>query len=567
MLYKMIKGASVMSALTYFFSYLLSLLIALPGIIASGGESANDYQFDVNTSQLGESVPNTLSNINIWDMQGTDLFTNPRVNEKYNILEFVEYIQLMQCTGGNADRDLFVDPLNNDVLDDYDFSPLIENCTGILELGAKPHLKLGSVPLKYSQNALKGGNFDTNLYPPDDYDVYYDYMVAMAKALVDEFGAQEVLTWRFGVMTEFENSDWFMVPDGDPAKTAEAYCKLYDYTVDALQKNIGEDVFVGAHAMVVTEGLWDERIFINHCASGTNYKTGVTGTRICFLSASFYDNRPGEYTKGYTLPETIAHLQQSAKDAGLENLIFGVDEGRMLWGINSGADDNQLLTRMVGYTYQAAYDARLNKQLIEQGGDYFSSWGYLSGGLFDGYPTVSFHVAKQLSAFAGSKQVNVESTKSGVIYGAEVDALSAFDGNTLRIMAYNFKNTLEYNKSADIEFSVDASVFNSDKVNVTVYTVDDNCNYFDEWQQDRVTYNIGDDCFGWSPDDPQIGSTVTLKDSAARELYFTELYDKYEKCAQLIPVTYTADVVDGKVVLDTTLAPNAVVFFEVSAAE
>lgn len=186
MLYnKMIKGASVMSALTYFFSYLLSLLIALPGIIASGGKTANDYQFDVNTSQLGEAVPNTLSNINIWDMQGTDLFTNPRVNEKYNILEFVEYIQLMQCTGGNADRDLFVDPLNNDVLDDYDFSPLIENCAGILELGAKPHLKLGSVPLKYSQNALKGGNFDTNLYPPDDYDVYYDYMTAMAKALVD----------------------------------------------------------------------------------------------------------------------------------------------------------------------------------------------------------------------------------------------------------------------------------------------------------------------------------------------------------------------------------------------
>ena len=145
--------------------------------------------------------------------------------------------------------------------------------------------------------------------------------------------------------------------------------------------------------------------------------------------------------------------------------------------------------------------------------------------------------------------------------------MSAFDGNTLRIMAYNFKNDLNYSKAADLTLSVDASVFNSDKVSVTVYTVDDNCNYFDEWQQDRVTYNIGDDCFGWSPDDPQIGSTVTLKDSAARELYITELYDKYEKCAQLIPVTYTADVVDGKIVLDTTLAPNAVVFFEVSAAE
>lgn len=554
-----------MSAIKYFFSYLLSLILALPGIIGSLGESANDYSFTVETSQLGDVVPNTLSNVNIWDMQGTNLFTNPRLNEKYNIMEFVEYIQLMQCTGGNAQRDLFVDPTNYDVLDDYDFSPLIENCKGVLELGAKPHLKLGSVPLKYSQNSIQGADFGTNLYPPDDYDVYYNYMAAMARALVSEFGAEEVLTWRFGVMTEFENSQWFMAPDGDPQKTAEAYCKLYDYTVDALQKEIGEDVFVGAHAMVVTEGLWDEKIFVDHCGNGINYKTGKIGTRVCFLSASFYDYAPGEYTSGYTLPETIAQLQKYADEAGLENLIFGVDEGRLLVGNTRGADDNQLLTRMVGDTYQAAYDARLNKQLVDQGGDYFSSWGYLSGGLYDGYPTVSYHVASRLSTFAGSKRVAVEPVKKGVIYGAEVEALSAYDGETLRIMAYNFKNDTEYDKTADLSFDVDVSAFSSDKVSVTVYTVDDDCNYFDEWREDRVTYGIGDECFGWSPDDPQIESATTLKDSAARELYFNELAEKYEQCAQLTPVTYTADVVDGRAVLDTSLAANGVVFFEVSA--
>ncbi len=556
-----------MSAIKYFFSYLLSLILALPGIIGSWGETTNDYSFTVESSQLGDVVPNTLSNVNICDMQGTNLFTNPRLNEKYNIMEFVEYVQLMQCTGGNAQRDLFVDPTNYDVLDDYDFSPLIENCKGILTLGAKPHLKLGSVPLKYSQQSIQGADFGTNLYPPDDYDVYYDYMVAMAKALVDEFGAEEVLTWRFGVMTEYENTQWFISPDGDPDTTAEAYCKLYDYTVAALQAEIGNDVFVGAHSMTVTEGFWDEKIFIDHCGNGVNYKTGEKGTRICFLSASFYDYCPGEYTQGNTLPETIAELQNYADEAGLKDLIFGVDEGRLLVGNTSGADDEQLLTRIVGDTYQAAYDARLNKQLIDQGGDYFSSWGYLSGGLYDGYPTVSYHVASRLYTFAGSKRVAVEPAKKGIIYGAEVDALSAYDGETLRIMAYNFKNDIEYNKAADLSFSVDASVFNSDKVNVTVYMVDDSCNYFDEWQQDRVTYGIGDDCFGWSPDDPQIESTVTLKDPAARELYFSELAEKYEQCSQLKPVTYTADVVDGRVKLESTLDANAVVFFEITAVK
>jgi hypothetical protein len=414
---------------------------------------------------------------------------------------------------------------------------------------------------------MEGADFGTNLYPPDDYDVYYNYMAAMAKALVEEFGAEEVITWRFGVMTEYENSQWFMSPDGDPDNTAIAYCKLYDYTVAALQDEIGEDVFVGAHSMTVTEGLWDENIFIEHCGKGTNYKTGEKGTRVCFLSASFYDYSPGEYTTGYTLPETIEFLKKCAEKAGLENLIFGIDEGRLLCGNSAGAVDSQLLTRTVGYTYQAAYDARLNKQLIDSSGDYFSAWSYLSGGLINGFPTVSYHVAKQLSAFAGSKRVNVSLDKKGVIYAAEVDALSAYDNesNTLRIMAYNFKNDVNYDKSVDLKFNVSASQLNSEKVNVTVYTVDDNCNYFDEWQQDRVTYGIGDDCFDWSPDDPQIGATTTLRDPNARELYFNELYSKYEDCSQLKPVTYTAEVSDGNLVLETPLAANGVVFFEITS--
>lgn len=555
-----------MQAIKYFFSYLLSLIIALPGIVASLGKSVNDYSFNIDASVVGESIPNTFSNINIWDMQAGDQFSKPKLNEKYNIFEFVEYVQLMQCTGGNAQRDLFVDPTNYDVLDDYDFSPLIENCRGIISIGAKPHLKLGSVPLKYSQNSIQGADFGTNLYPPDDFDVYYNYMAAMARALVEEFGAEEVLTWRFGVMTEYENSQWFMSPDGDPDNTAVAYCKLYDYTVAALQDEIGEDVFVGAHSMTVTEGLWDERIFINHCGNGTNYKTGEKGTRICFLSGSFYDYCPGEFTEGFSLPETIGFLQRSAEEAGLENLIFGIDEGRLLCGINEGAVDIQLNTRTVGYTYQAAYDARLHKQLIEQGGDYFSSWSYLSGGLFNGFPTVSYHVANHLSSFAGSKRVAVTPENKGVIYGADVDVLSAYDNenSTLKVMAYNFKNDIEYSKSVDLKINVSAPQFNTDKVNVTVYTVDENCNYFDEWQADRITYGIGDDCFAWSPDDPEIGSPTTLREQWARDLYFEKLYDKYEECSQLKPVTYTAEVKDGCVVLDTELAANAVMFFELT---
>lgn len=555
-----------MNAITYFFCWLLSAILAFPGVVFTAGDVVNNYSFKVDASQMGEELPNVVSNVNVWEMGSQ--FINPTANEEYDIFEFVEYVQLMQCSGGNTTRDLFEDPLNFDVLDDYKFDKLIDNCKGILKLGAKPHLKLGSVPLKYSTNAVKGADFDTNVYPPDDYDVYYNYMSALAQALVDEFGADEVLTWRFGVMTEYENQQWFMSPDGSPGKTAVAYCKLYDYTVAALQDVIGKDVFVGAHSMTVTEGLWDEESFILHCGKGINYKTGERGTRICFLSGSFYDSTPGEYTSGYDLPGTIKCLQSAAKEAGLENLIFGIDEGRILCGNTSGKDSDQLNTRTVGYTYQAAYDARLYKQLFDTNGDYFSAWGYLTNGLLDGYPTVSYHVADYISDFAGAKRVTVEKLDEGLIYNGEIEAVSAYDEstNTLRIMAYNFKNKVKYKKDVDLSFEINAPQFNGKNVKVTAYVVDDDANFFDEWVQDRKAYGIGNDCFAWSPEDPQIESYVTLSDPWAREIYFTQLRDKYEQCAQLEPKSETVTVENSTITLNSNLAPNGVIFYEITQA-
>lgn len=527
----------------------------------------NNYEFTVDASQTGEVLSNPASNVNIWSIDGNP-FVDKKINEENNIFEFVDYVQFMQCTGGNADRDLFVDPYDKTVLDDYDFTVLVDNCRGVLELGAKPMLKLGSVPLKYSAKADPDAYFGTNIYPPDDYNVYYNYIASIAQTLVDEFGRDEVLTWRFGVMTEYENSAWFMANSETPEDSATEYCKLYDYTVAALIDVIGEDVFVGAHSMTVTEGIWDEKIFIEHCAKGVNYKTGKVGTRLCYLSASFYDSEPGEYTSGKTLPETIEYLRSSAENAGLKNLIFGIDEGRILCGTEGGKDSDELLNRTCGYTYQAAYDARLYKQMFENGINYFSAWGYLSNGLFDGNPTVSYHVAKNAAKFEGAKLVKTTADKKGMIINAEVGAVSGYNDetDTLHIMAYNFKNKVNYKSSADTKLTVKLPQFDGKQVKITSYVINDDCNYFDEWVEDRKTYGIGNDCFAWSPDDPSLDNPTTLADPRAREIYFSELYDKYTECSKLEPAEQTAEVVNGELVIETNLDPHAVVFYEITEA-
>ena len=554
------------------FERLMALVSVIATLIGSMSFNTNfdrpddEIRFTINANATpGKTLPNVVNNVNIWSIEGNP-FKDAKVNKESNIFEFVEYVQFMQCSGGTEERDLFINPLDKTVLDDYDFTRLIDNCRGVVNLGAKPMLKLGSVPLKYSKNATTEHGFGINPYPPDDYNVYYNYINALANALVDEFGKEEVLSWRFGVMTEFENSDWFIANDGKADSAFKEYCKLYDYTVEALIDAIGSDIYVGAHAMSVTEGQWDEAKFIKHCAVGTNYKTGEKGTRICYLSGSFYDHAPGSYTNGYDLPGTINNLRDVAEEYGLTDLEYGIDEGRLLVGTVSGANNDELLSRTVGYTYQASYDARLIAQMFNNDISYFSAWGYLSNGLLEGNPTVSYHVAKNAAKFAGSKLLPTAKQLAGNIDGADIGAVSAIDESTniIRVMAYNFKNDLNYDTKINTEFVINLPKYDGQTFNVRTYIIDDDCNYFDDWVKDRETYNITNNCFSWSPQDPQIDSPTTLMDENARNIYFNELYPKYTEASTLIPVDSVATVKAGKLTVNTDLDPHAVVFFEIT---
>ena len=425
-------------------------------------------------------------------------------------------------------------------------------------------LKLGSVPLKYSDDPVLG-NFGMNVRPPRDYAVYYDYIYALADTLVRAFGREEVLTWRFGVMTEFENDEWFYVGDRDAEASMLAYCKLYDYTVQALIDAVGADVFVGAHAMAVTEGLWDEAQFIRHVAQERNFATGQTGTRICYLSASFYDYAPGRFTKGMTLPQTIASLRDTAKRYGLDDLIYGVDEGRILTA-SPGSESNALASRTVGHTWQAAYDARLWTQTIRSDIDYYSSWGYLSGGL-TGYPTVSYHVANAVHRMAGENRLDTASVTSPLakLLGIEIDGAASFDAQTktAHVLLYNFRNKLTYSRKADVTIRLNLPELAGKAVTLREWRINDDCNYFDEWQQDRKTFGVTDDCFAWSPDDPCLDYSTTLQNAQARALYYEKLREKYATCAVLTPTDGEAQVSpDGSLTLRRTLDASGVLLIE-----
>ena len=130
-------------------------------------------------------------------------------------------------------------------------------------------------------------------------------------------------------------------------------------------------------------------------------------------------------------------------------------------------------------------------------------------------------------------------------------------------MTYNFKNDINYSGKMNVSLRVKAPQITKDEVTVVKYVVNDDCNFFDEFLEDRKTYGISDDCFNWSPDDPSVDDPTTLSDENARNIYFNELKPKYAECSKLIPIYITAKVEKGVIKLDDIIDGNNVIFYEI----
>ena len=519
--------------------------------------AADVRTFVVDATKPSDALPNPSQMLVSWHVP-TRYDLSQLLDKDWDVRGFAEWVEIMAATGGNDERDCFRNPKDRAVTDDYDFSRLVDGCRAILSLGMKPYIKLGNVPTKLSSN-IDSGDFNMNVRPPDDYSAYGRYMEACAQALLAAFGKEELLKWRFAVLTEYENGGWFKDASGDPERTFQAYCLLYETTVAAFGRVVSPELTFGAHAMAVTEGLWDERRFFAFVA--------VRRLPLKFVTASFYDRKPGVPTTGLSLPKTLTHLRVAAEKAGLKGLFYGVDEGRILSGVTSGAWHDQLPLRIVGDTYQAAYDARIVRMLFDAGADYFASWGYMSGPsvLFGGVPSVSFHVAKEAAKFKGLRRLPVVAA-GGDRPDLEMEAVAAIDdtGRRLQVMVYSFTNTLHAAGSSRMRFAVKLpESWRGQKVALTQRLVDDRVNWFAQWRNDRAKWGVPDKGFRWSPDDPSVLSFGGLIDTNLSARFQKELLPRYRSQAHLKPETKAVAVDDSDALkFEVDIQNNSAAFVE-----
>jgi hypothetical protein len=530
-----------------------------------GSSKKSLLNISVDLSIQSQVIKNIFSDVNAWDFRTDWLSKVHDLPKDYfsNNYPFLKTIQLMTATGGNAERDLFVDPENQNDLTDYKFNELISSLHNIVDHGLTPMIITGNVPLKYSINPFMGV-FGVNVRPPYNYDVYYNYIKAIADTLVSEFGINEVKTWSWGVLTEYENKDWFLAADSTPASTKIAYFKLYDYTVAALQSSIGaNNLIVGAHSMTVTAGLWDELDFIDHVSKGVNFKTGTIGTQINFLSASYYDLSPGvAIAHSLTLKRTIGVLRERALSDGLKHLKYGIDEGR-IWG-GPPDDHRALVSRIVAHSFQGASDARMFKTMTDINADWFSTWGLTTEGVWGGVPSVGAHIASLGYKMAGENRVSLTVSGRAKDSTNEVNGVCSFnpDSNVIHLMIYNYNNNMNaISGESSVIVINNISQIPGATVSIKQWTVDDtHGNFWATWWSDQQARGLSNKSFTWSKYSLDIPGNLVNKSD--RDYWYSR-ESTYKYLATMDQVMVTRKIIDNKLILTPMLSHHAVVFFEI----
>ena len=202
---------------------LLASSVLVAEELADGQASRCEIVVDLDT-EVGEMY-------NFWNVYPVTV-QSPFLDERQfdqlrRTYRYAEYINCVRLLGGiDLTKDDYFRGVDDRGEAVCDFSAGLAMLSGIRRCGFTPWIVLDNVPAGMSENPTQ--NRYGNTEPPADFSLWSSYVRQFVRALVDEFGREEVAKWRFRVGTE---------PDLHPGHwsgTKEQYLTHYDYTVAAV---------------------------------------------------------------------------------------------------------------------------------------------------------------------------------------------------------------------------------------------------------------------------------------------------------------------------------------------
>ena len=553
----------------------VAVLVPAQLLTAKSSGAAGDTSFAVDLGTGAAPIPDVFSNMVFFHYRSTwnttDIEAKPP-NYVKATYPWLRTAYLQYATGGCyqpypaciIDRDMFNDDAAGPS-SGYDFFPIHRAARNILRQGLKPYIDLGAVPVTMSNPPSIGFYFHINVRPPSDYRAYHDYLWWMLQSLVAEFGIDEVRTWKWGVVSEFENGSSFQTADLKQLNTQNEYFKFYDYSVGALEEVLGAPfVNVGVHCMCVIQGMWDERNLLNHAVQGPNLYNGGPNTQVDFVTVSFYEANVGQPGNLSNLDATIAGMRDRANQLGLVNLAMGVDEG----GILKGLDNKGLAHGVTGMTWQGSWTALLFKRLLDLSVSSYTPLSLSTKNLLGGIRPSYVNVIDLASRLADSNRLTSVKSGSAADPADVVQSVAGYNSatKTAYVVLFNHNPNSAANTAEQAGLNLSRiTPATGTTVNVKKWVVDDSHgNFWPYWQYiATVACHVPDNAYILSKDSSEVPLNLT-----PQWKYCWKNNHPVYKNASIMQVVSTTDMpTPGNALsLSSTLEHHGVTLYEISNA-
>ncbi len=415
-------------------------------------------------------------------------------------------------------------------------------CVPLIEIGFMPQdLSVKREPYKREDPfQLKGlGPY----YPPKDYEKWAELIRQWVQHCAKRYPNIEA-RWLWELWNEPNIRYW--------QGSFDDYCKLFDYTEQAIHEVLPKAVLGGPHTAGAPKFLKD---FLEHCDSGKNYKTEETGTRLDYVG--FHSKGRTEFVKKHVRMDLGQNLRTNRE--GFE-IVAGFEKYRSTPIIIGECDPEgaAALSAKVqpanGYrngSSYAAYEVALMKHTIDLAEDVgvnlqgVLTWAFMFDGkeYFEGFRTLStngihkpvLNAFKMLGMLRGQR-VPVDSSGAlgierildkGFRDAPDIDGLATVTGEGAQVLLWNYHDDMVEADPAEVTLAVTCPKPEAKRARLAHYRIDDtHSNAYTAWLQ------VG------GPEKPTRGRLEEIERAQHLEL--------------LEPIGYV-NVVDGRVLLEFEL--------------
>jgi xylan 1,4-beta-xylosidase len=378
----------------------------------------------------------------------------------------------------------------------------------LAEIGFMPEA-LSTNPQPYKHNWAPGNKYNNIFtgwsYPPNNYKKWSELIYEWVRHSVLRYGEKEVESWYWELWNEPNIGYWH--------GTVQEYCKLYDYSSNAVKKALPTAKIGGPHSTGPASETAANflRTFLRHCTSDTNYATGKIGSPLDFIAFHAkggpkvvdghvrmgISNQLKDISRGFEIVDSFATLKH------LPIIIGESDpEGCAACGMATNPE-NAYRNGTMYSSYTAASFAR--EFLLA---DYFKvnllgavSWSFEfeNQPWFYGYRDLAtngvdkpvLNVFRMFGMMKG-KRVNVSSNRMYSLFGirdsgvrkqtTDIGAIAAKDTRTATILIWNYHDDDLPGSSEIVQMSVKGLA--STNVTLQEFRIDkDHSNSYEVWKQ------------------------------------------------------------------------------------